>query len=287
MRVIKKGWWGFIIFAGLIAAVVAAIAIMVCCPKTTNGNEGIRVPIIMYHDVEMSPVCEGDYLISTDTLARDIRKLLEAGFQPISVSQLIDYVYSGSELPQKPVLLTFDDGYKSIQTQVLPLLEKYKIPACVSIIGARAAAVEDGCDSADYMSWKDIRMISKSEYIELVSHSAYLHVYRSRKGVSQLPDEDAAHYQKMLTKDINAMNAYADNEKITLLPVFAYPYGYVEPEAENVFHEQGFMATLTSEEHVNIISRDKDCLFQLGRLNRSAYMSTAQLILWLQNEKGE
>lgn len=105
--------------------------------------------------------------------------------------------------------------------------------------------------------------------------------------LSQLPDEDAAHYKMMLSDDIRALKDFTNREKITMLPVFAYPYGYVEPTAEAVFREQGFAATMTSEEHVNLISRDKECLYQLGRLNRSGKMTTAQLISWMNNGKGQ
>lgn len=286
MKNIKQGCWGIIVFASLLVAIVAAIMIILCCPPPHDQEAPIRVPIIMYHDVKQAPVCEDDYLISTDTLECDVKAILDAGFHPISVSELIDYVYDGKALPDKPVVLTFDDGYKTMRTQVLPLLEKYKVPAAMALIGARAEAIQDGCNHADYLSWEDVRKLAKSERIDLVSHSAYLHVYRSRKGVSMLPDEDSAHYQKMLTRDIHAMNVLTDKESIPMLPVFAYPYGYVQPEGENVFRAQGFVATMTSEEHVNIISRDRACLYQLGRLNRSGHMSTAQLISWIENGKG-
>lgn len=287
MKNIKKGWWGFIIFSLLIVAVVTAIVIALNTEKTPVDSAHIRVPIVMYHDVKKKPVCEDDYLISTDTLKCDIEQMLKAGFHPIPISKLIDYVADGQELPDKPVILTFDDGYKSIQTQVLPLLEKYKTPASVSLIGARAENIDDGCDDEDYLLWSDVRSVAKSKYIEIVSHSAYLHVYRARKGVSQLPDEDAAHYKMMLSDDIRALKDFTNREKITMLPVFAYPYGYVEPTAEAVFREQGFAATMTSEEHVNLISRDKECLYQLGRLNRSGKMTTAQLISWMNKGKGQ
>lgn len=283
MKKIKKGWWGFILFAALIAAVVVAMAPSPHGHSIVDVECLVKVPVIMYHDVVEFTLREDDYLISACTLERDIQKMLEAGFKPIAVSSLIDYVYNGTPLPDKSVVLVFDDGYAGVKTQVLPLLEKYDIQAAVSIIGARAQRVEDGGCNADYMSWADIREAESSGHVEFISHSAGLHVYRARKGASRMMDESIAHYREVLTADIAAMNAYAKAENVDLLPVFAYPYGYVEPEAERILHDAGFIATFTSEEHVNLISGDKQCLYQLGRLNRSGYMKTAQLIRWMEN----
>ena len=70
-----------------------------------------------------------DYTISPAQLESDLAAFKKAGWEPVSLSDIFDYVYADGELPQKPVLLVFDDGYKSFLTFVLPILEKYQAPA--------------------------------------------------------------------------------------------------------------------------------------------------------------
>ena len=90
------------------------------------------------------------------------------------------------------MLLVFDDGYRSILTQVLPLLQKYNACAVVSVIGARAQGIADGCDTAgQYMTWQELSQAVASGPNQNKSHSAQLQVYRTRKGVQLLPEETA------------------------------------------------------------------------------------------------
>ena len=80
-----------------------------------------------------------------------------------------------------------------------------------------------------------------------------------------LPDESAEAYAQVLLNDIRTMNEWAQAAGLPLLPFFAYPYGYVEPLADILLQQQGYLATMTSEPHVNVLSRDPQCLFRLGR----------------------
>lgn len=68
---------------------------------------------------------------------------------------------------------------------------------------------------------------------------------------------------------------------VPVLKAFAYPYGFVEPLADAVLRGQGYEATMTSEPHVNRLSRDPNCLYRMGRFNRSGLVDTETVIGWL------
>ena len=134
------------------------------------------------------------------------------------------------------------------------------------------------------MTWQELSQAVASGCIELQSHSAQLHVYRTRKGVQLLPEETAQAYEAMLLSDMEQMDQWSRAAGITMLRAFAYPYGYVEPLADALLQRQGYVATMTSEPHLNLITHDAACLYRLGRLNRSGLISTETLMAWLREE---
>lgn len=104
------------------------------------------------------------------------------------------------------------------------------------------------------MTWQELSQAVASGRIELQSHSAQLHVYRTRKGVQLLPEETAQAYEAMLLSDMEQMDQWSRAAGITMLRAFAYPYGYVEPLADALLQQQGYVATMTSEPHLNLIT---------------------------------
>lgn len=280
---LKDGIKGTLLYVGILLALCALLAALWVHPARAE-EQWAHLPILMYHDVQPDGCLLGDYVVSTSQLESDLRALKAAGYAPVRFSEVLAYVRQSGRLPEKPVLLVFDDGHRSALERVLPLLEQYSVPAVVSVIGARAQGIPDGCDTTEnYLTWQELAQLEDSEWVELQSHTAYLHVYRARKGVSKLPCEDGGQYLTMLTQDIQAMHALARQAGVDLLPSFAYPYGYVEALAETALAECGYLATMTSEEHVNLIAPDPESLYRLGRFNRSGLMSTEQLMDWLEH----
>lgn len=77
----------------------------------------------MWHN--LAEESSGDMTISVDTFRAQIEALHEAGFKTVSLQQLYDYVHFGTELPEKPIVLTFDDGYFSNYEYAFPILQEY------------------------------------------------------------------------------------------------------------------------------------------------------------------
>lgn len=113
--------------------------------------------------------------------------------------------------------------------------------------------------------------------VELQSHSASLHTY-ARPGVKRLPGESRADHASLLAADAEKIQAMADEAGAALLPAFAYPYGALDADAETALRAAGIRVTMTSEEHLNRLTRSPECLFLLGRFERSGRMTTAQLL---------
>lgn len=88
--------------------------------------------------------------------------------------------------------------------------------------------------------------------------------------------------EALLAADAARMQAMADEAGAALLPAFAYPYGALDANAEKALKAAGMQATMTSEEHSNTLTRSPECLFCLGRFERTGFMTTAQLLAKLQ-----
>lgn len=91
---------------------VAALAVLLFTAGGTAAcaQEELRLPIVMYHDLTSNPLEQDDYTLS---LEQDLIAFEEHGFTAVSLSSVLRYVLDGGALPEKPVLLVFDDGYHS------------------------------------------------------------------------------------------------------------------------------------------------------------------------------
>jgi peptidoglycan/xylan/chitin deacetylase (PgdA/CDA1 family) len=91
------------------------------------------LPVLCYHDIHESEG-EKDLSIAVNRFSVQLKYLKENGYNTISIKQLLDYWDNKTALPAKPVLLTFDDGYKSMYTMLYPLLQEYGMKATVFIL---------------------------------------------------------------------------------------------------------------------------------------------------------
>lgn len=101
--------------------------------KATNAQvqpEGIQLPIIMYHSMLRNG--SGEYTISPETFEEDLRYLKDNGYTTIYMQDLLDYINKQVPLPEKPIMLTFDDGYYNNYLYAYPLAKKYESKIVIS-----------------------------------------------------------------------------------------------------------------------------------------------------------
>ena len=87
-------------------------------------SETVKVPIIMYHGLIKDSSLQTEYFISPDRFEEDLKYIKENGYTPVFMSDLIDFVYENKPLPEKPVVLSFDDGYYNNYCYAYPLLKE-------------------------------------------------------------------------------------------------------------------------------------------------------------------
>lgn len=248
--------------------------------SAAEEDGGVPMPAIMYHSV-----CNNEsnqYSVTPSQLEADLKYLSDHGYSAVSAEQLVMYTHGKGELPEKPVLITFDDGCYNNLSLALPLLEKYDMKAIVSIVGSytnKLAQNDPHNDRYSYLTWEDASELTASGRVELGSHTYDMHSNTSgRKGCSRNSGENIADYTELLGRDIGLMQTEF-LENLGQLPiVFAYPFGHISPEALPVLRENGFLITLTCYERPNRITRDPNCLYGIDRYNRSGLLSTSEFM---------
>ena len=248
---------------------------------SVTSSNGVFVPIIMYHSVSKDKAKLCKFIVSPNELEADMQYLQKNGYTAIFVKDLVSYVYDDVPLPEKPVILSFDDGYYNNMMYVLPLLKKYNMKAVISVIGSSTEKFSQTSDSGkwySYFTWDDISELSQSGYIEIGNHTYNMHDNGYRRGCCKKWGESDDAYAKALDDDILKLQNML-SEKSGVTPItFTYPYGFVCDESIPLLKKMGFKATMTCYERPNYITKDPDVLFGLDRYNRPSGISTEKFM---------
>ena len=259
------------------AALFLAVALPVFCaaaafdgrparPKT----DGIIVPVMIYHKVKYNHLSQ--LVIAPYEFESDLAYIRSAGYTTVTIEDLIRYTQNKGELPEKPIVLSFDDGYLNTYRYAYPLLRTYHMRAVLSVIGKDTDDFTSAhIDDLDYahMNWEQVAELKNSGIFELQNHSYALHaVTRKRYGCLKNPGESAEHYEEVLTEDLTRMQNEM-REKTGVTPTaFTYPYGKISGESVPLLKKMGFQATLTCDYGINVITRNPECLYGLKRIAR-------------------
>ena len=187
------------------------------------------VPILMYHYINDEEPLRSKLGVSPKTFDRQMRFLRENGYNIIPLEELADLIKNKKKLPSKTVAVTFDDGYLDNYTNVYPVLEKYHIPATLFIVINR---IGKHLGNDDYMSWQQIKELSRSDLITIGSHSI------NHPNLSEIDSEDKLKYEIIESKRILEE---ALHRKINL---FSYPFGGRSPEARKIVRLAGYKAAV-------------------------------------------
>ena len=270
----------------MLIAVAAAAAAAVCFAAAntfdalqTDTESGVKLPIVMYHSVLRDEKRLGKYVVSPETVENDMRYLKANGYSAVTVRDLIDYVDDGKALPKKPVMLTFDDGYYNNYSYVYPLAKKYGEKVVISPVG-RYTDLFTGGDadhpSYSYLTWSEISEMIDSGFVEIQNHSYNLHSSSGRLGASRRAGENAGAYAALLERDLRKMQDETEEHTGYEPTAFVYPFGAISKESVPVVKKIGFRASMICRSKINVITRNPDCLYGLGRFLRPSGIASGE-----------
>ncbi len=255
--------------------------------QTETASTTRSLPILMYHQVAAKK--HAKYIVSVEQLESDFQAIVDAGYTPVFLHEVADWVNGKGTLPDKPIVITFDDGQYNNLYYVLPLAQKYGIKYVINPVTAYSEkSIRDhDTDNPRYsnLSWEAIKTAHDSGLVEFGNHTHDLHRTSPRYGVGKKPHESPTAYAETLTTDIGHAQELLTACGIPTPTVFAYPFGKYQAETEQILLDMGFNVLLTCNEHVNQITQgDPTCLHALGRYNRSGNTTTAQMLKKIAND---
>lgn len=144
-----------------------------------------KLTILSYHEIaEPGQALTPQYAVSPTLFVRQIDWLRNRGYHFVSIDDVLADAAGKKPLPERAVLITFDDGYRSVYEHAWPILKLFKIPAVVAVVGAWEDE-EDSAASINFdgraiardrlMTWQQLKELSASGLIEIGSHSFDLH----------------------------------------------------------------------------------------------------------------
>lgn len=225
---------------------------------------------LMYHDFMASGVPPTDWVITTEMFREDLTWLRDNGYTTVLPRELAaGQLDSGEPLPEKMVMLTFDDGYTSNLTLALPLLEEFGMKAAIALIVSHIDRGEAG-----FLTWEECRTMNESGLIEFGSHTYDHHIREGISGVARLEGETQSAYTDRIRADIAQSVAAIETELGSGVTYFAYPLGKVDPWANGILAEFFTVSVTSNRGKADIING----LYRLPRYNVTAWERAADFV---------
>lgn len=236
-----------------------------------QGNS-VSLPILLYHSVVEDTnhvYYKGNpFIVSIEEMRSDLAYLQERGYTTVVMADLIDFVYHGGDLPAKPIMITFDDGYADNYTNLLPLLEEFDMEAVVCLIGSNIEQDTEG-HKLPFLTAEMIQEMEDSGHIEFQCHTYDFHFSDGREGSLRLSGERLSDYQLAFKADLEANQAVFESLGLVAPTTFSYPGGQINRENSAIVQEEYIASLVTWPLNSNTITRGKESsLINLTRSNR-------------------
>ena len=202
-------------------------------PTPNDAKRVVSVPILMYHYISVPPAGSDRYRLSLSVTPENfdaqMAYLKQAGYHAVTLYDLYDVLAQGKALPEKPIILTFDDGYVDAFTQAMPILHKYGFVGTFFVLTRPA----DEGGAGEHLTWEQIVAMSATgmdvelhcrEHVDLRNRSNDFLVHQIAGGKESLE----AHINR---------------------PVrwFAYPSGRYDAAVVRVLKSDGFWGAVTTK----------------------------------------
>lgn len=201
---------------------------------------GGGVPILAYHQISSLPEI---YSIDAAEFEQQMEFLSAQGYTPISLAEFFAAGGKGNNLPPRPIIITFDDGYEDNYLTALPIMEKYNMKGTVFVIAGQVGKPE-------YMTWEQLKA-AQERGMEIGSHTV------SHVALNELPPaeqlNELVRSKQMLETKLG--------QPVTFL---AYPYGQYTGDTIAALKQAGYVGACTGQPGLGRVQGD---VYQLNRVN--------------------
>lgn len=232
-------------------------------PTPDGVTRTARVPILMYHHIgDLPPNADAirkSLTISQERFDEQMRFLAEQGYTTIHISELLAHLQNGAPLPEKPIILTFDDGYDDNYTNVFPTLKDFGFKGTFFIIGAPTDYGSPG-----YMRWEHILELYENG-MEIGAHSL-THRYNLGQFSAKIQDSEIKGAHQLMVDHLPNWT-----------PLFSYPSGSYNQYTLDLLQELGYTAAVTTKQGAE---QSSAAPLELRRIRIRGEWSMSQFLYW-------
>ena len=222
----------------------------------TNAKNVFYVPVIVYHEFLTADEYDEtadfkDDVITPEAFESDLIWLQAHGYSTITTAALVEYLEGGAALPEKPVILSIDDGKYSVYRWAWPLLMKYGMQGSLAVIGTmidNATAEQSDREHSHeaYCTWDEIREMHDSGAMEITSHTQNLHVFNhdGRQGANCGPEETTEQFLPAAQADAKIIIGKIEEVTGSPTTTLVYPYSLRSAEADRAWLAAGYKMLL-------------------------------------------
>ncbi|KGF72102.1 polysaccharide deacetylase [Neosynechococcus sphagnicola sy1] len=280
----------------LLSLFLAGILLVCGVGRVSLAAASDSLVVIVYHEITDPGTAQiPDLAVTPSNFVRQMDWLRLNGYHFVSVDQVLAARANRKRLPSKPVLLSFDDGYRSVYTEVFPVLKSLKAPAVVALVGSwmepQNGLIQFGdkkVPRSEFMSWEQVREMVKSGLVEVASHTHDLHkgITGNPQGnqqpaastreysISQHHYEDEFPYQKRIEQDLHHNSQLLAQELGRKPRVIAWPYGRYNSLVSKIATDLEMPVGLTLDDGAN---REDAPLSRLRRIMMTQDMAPGDL----------
>lgn len=223
-------------------------------PKLHTQARLASAPVMMYHDV--LPEKEVFFDVSIDELEEDFRQIEQQGLTPISLDRLVSHLRTGLPLPEKPIVLTFDDGYAGHYDTVFKLIKRYGYPAAFSVFTGK---LDGDIVGRSTLTWEQLQEMADHRLVTVVSHSV-----THPPDLTELSDEDLRH-------ELTASKQRLEEKLNIPIRYFTYPEGNHDDRVVKATGEAGYRAAMIMDNVEGHFAGKSEDLLRLERFGESRF----------------
>jgi peptidoglycan/xylan/chitin deacetylase (PgdA/CDA1 family) len=219
------------------------IALLVVSPGSSPGesigpngkSQAGGVPILLYH--RFGTEIADSMTVTPTYFESQLKYFKDQGYTVIPLRQLVDYhLGKKPSIPSRSLVITADDGHKSVYTDMFPLLKKYHVPATLFLYPSALS-------NAPYaMTWEQIREMRATGLLDLQSHT-FWHPNFKKEKKSLRTDE----YENLVESQLRKAKAKLEKEFNVQVDMLAWPFGIYDEQLIKKGTEVGYVAAFTME----------------------------------------
>ncbi len=213
-------------------------------PFAASPPADFSVPILLYH--RLGPVVADGMTMKTTVFESQMKYLHDNGYQVIPLRQLVNWYQGKGPAPRpKSVVIVEDDAHKSVYSEMLPVIRKYRYPVTIFVYPSAIS-------NASYaMTWDQLRELKKSGLFDLQSHT-YWHPNFKREKRKLKPEA----YDRLIMEQLTRSKKKLEEELGGPVDLLAWPFGIYDDHLLQKACEAGYIGTFSIERR-HAAPRDK------------------------------